>query len=407
VPADAGVADAVDRALATLHELDARTHAIEWFEDRRVRTDALALDATDRPRGPLHGVPVTVKDWIDVVGFPCAGGSPVHRDRRPTEDASVVARLRSAGAIVVAKTKPWDGWDPDGPVVAHPVDASRYPGGSSTGDAVVTAAGAVPLGVGSDSGGSVRLPAAWCGVLGLKPTTGRVPGTGHFPRFGDRSDGRTTIGFLASDLGMIERALAVAAGADGLDAAAPPVPVASPTTADSTRVRVALLPPDPRWPVADAVTDACRRAVATLVDAGAARAEWSWPWLAEARGITAGYWQRAERSGAEAGSQLWDWDRFRRRYLVAAGAVDVLVSPVTADVAPLRSAIDERRGADGHVDLTDDFVFTLPASLTGSPAISVPMGVEPATGLPLAVQLIGKPWDDARLLAVARALTAS
>jgi Asp-tRNA(Asn)/Glu-tRNA(Gln) amidotransferase A subunit family amidase len=83
--------------------------------------------------------------------------------------------------------------------------------------------------------------------------------------------------------------------------------------------------------------------------------------------------------------------------------VDVLVSPVAADVAPLRAAIDARLGADGHVDLSEDFVFTLPASLTGSPALSVPMGVD-AAGLPLAVQLIARPWDDARLLAVAGAL---
>src|SRR4029079_1259144 len=103
--------------------------------------------------------------------------------------------------------------------VRHRLDADRVPAGSSSGDAVATAAGAVPLGVGSDSGGSVRLPAAWCGVHGLKPTIGRVPGTGHFPRIGDRSDGRTTIGFLGSDPAMIEAALAACTGPDGADGA--------------------------------------------------------------------------------------------------------------------------------------------------------------------------------------------
>jgi Asp-tRNA(Asn)/Glu-tRNA(Gln) amidotransferase A subunit family amidase len=401
----AGVTDAIDATLAALHELDARTHAVEWFDDGRVRADAARLDAAGGSEGPLHGVPITVKDWIDVEGFPCAGGAAVHRDRRPTEDASVVARLRAAGAIVVAKTKPWDGWDPDGPAVTHPIDATRAPGGSSSGDAVATAAGAVPCGVGSDSGGSVRLPAAWCGVFGLRPTTGRLPGTGHFPRIGDRSDGRSTIGFLASDLEVVERALAAAAGPDGLDGAAPPVPLVTSAPVDPAGLRVALLTPDPRWPVADVVADACERAVVTLQDAGMTRVTWSWPWLAESREITAGYWQRALRSGAEVERQLWDWDRFRRRYLVTAADVDVLVSPVAADVAPRRAEVDARRGADGSVDLTDDFVFTLPASLTGSPALSVPMGADPATGLPLAVQLIARPWDDARLLAVARSLT--
>jgi Asp-tRNA(Asn)/Glu-tRNA(Gln) amidotransferase A subunit family amidase len=151
------------------------------------------------------------------------------------------------------------------------------------------------------------------------------------------------------------------------------------------------------------VRHACERAVDALVDAGMTRVEWTWPWLDEARAVTLGYWQRAVRSGADAGSQLWDWDRFRRRYLATAATVDVLVSPVAADVAPTRDAIDARRG-DGPVDLSEDFAFTLPASLTGSPAISVPMGADPATGLPVAVQLVARPWDDARLLAAARAL---
>jgi amidase len=400
----AAVADAIDATLTSLHALDARTHAVQWFDDERVRADAARLDAGGGIPGPLSGVPVTVKDWIDVEGFPCTGGSPVHRDRRPTVDATVVARLRAAGAIVVAKTKPWDGWDPDGPDVTHPIDGARAPGGSSSGDAVVTAAGAVPLGVGSDSGGSVRVPAAWCGVFGLRPTTGRLPGTGHFPRIGDRSDGRSTIGFLASDLAIVEHALAAGAGPDGLDGAVPPVPLAPFAIVDPTCLRVGLLPPDPRWPVADDVADACARAVARLVDAGMTRVEWSWPWLAEAREITTGYWQRTVRSGADAARQLWDWDRFRRRHLVTAADVDVLVSPVAADVAPLRATVDARRGADGHVDLTDDFVFTLPASLTGSPALSVPMGHD-ADGLPLAVQLIGRPWEDQVVLAAARVLT--
>ena len=123
-----------------------------------------------------------MKDWIDVAGFPCAGADPPQWDRRPDADATVVARLRAAGAVVGAKTSPWNSVTPTATTVQHPLDPGRWPGGSSSGDAVVTAAGAVRLGVGSDSGGSVRVPAAWCGVFGLKPTTGLLPGTGHFPR---------------------------------------------------------------------------------------------------------------------------------------------------------------------------------------------------------------------------------
>ena len=221
------VEEVVVARLARLHDLDDVTAAIAAFEDHRALADARALDRTraeGRPLGPLHGLPVTVKDWIDVEGFPCAGEGGRAIGRRPSVDATVVARLRAAGAVVVAKTRSWDDGAPGGAVL-HPLDASRTPGGSSSGEAVAVAAGASLLGIGSDSGGSIRLPAAWCGVLGFKPTAGRVPTTGHFPRVGALSDGRTQIGPLAPDLDTIERVLPMIAGPDGHDAGVAPVPL--------------------------------------------------------------------------------------------------------------------------------------------------------------------------------------
>ena len=398
----------VSAHLRAVHELDQRTHAVEWFDDERAMLDAKAVDdAGDTiAAGALRGLPITVKDWIDVAGFPCAGGAAAAAERRPARDATVVARLRAAGAVVLAKTKPWDGFRPDAPPVLHPIDPLRFPGGSSTGEGVVTAAGGSPLGLGSDSGGSIRVPAAWCGVYGLKPTTGRIPGTGHFPRIGMKSDGRTTIGFLASDLDLIEAATRATAGPDGLDAGALPVPFTPSPRGPLAGLRVAQLAPDPDWPATAAVADACTRAVVALEESGMTRAAWDWPWLPEAVEITAGYWQRTTRSGEAAAEQLWGWDRFQRRFLVATAEVDILVSPVTATVAPLRTSVAarDRTRTDGLPTLVEDFVFTLPASLTGSPAISVPMGDDPATGLPLAVQLIGRPWEDHIVLAAARTL---
>jgi len=386
-----GVADAVEATLDALHALDTRTHAVQWFEDDRVRADAARLDALSDEPGPMHGVAVTVKDWIDVEGFPCCGETEVHLGRRPTEDATVVARLRAAGAVVVAKTKGWNGVTGGDPV-AHPLDGTRAPGGSSSGEGVTTAAGVVALGVGSDSGGSVRLPAAWCGAYGHKPTTGLVPTTGHFPRVGPASDGRTTIGLLASDLASIETGLRIVAGPDGRDAGVAPVRFVP--HRDTVRgLRFAVLPPDPSIAVDAAIDDATARAASALAAAGLVRCEWSWAWLDEARDVTQRYWDRTRITGTEVALQLWDWDRFRRRSLVHFADVDVLVSPAAPTVAPPHRTVR-----------TDDFVFTLPASLTGAPALSVPMGLDPG-GLPVAVQLIGRPWDDARLLAIARILT--
>jgi len=150
-----------------------------------------------------------VKDWIDVEGFPRAGET-TDRDRRPDADASVVRRLRAAGAVVVTKTRPWGR-------VAHPRDPACTVGGSSSGEAALVAAGASVLGIGSDSGGSIRLPAAWAGVCGLRPTAVRVPTTGHYPRVGPRGDGRTQIGPLAASVDGLEQALSVMAGPDGRD----------------------------------------------------------------------------------------------------------------------------------------------------------------------------------------------
>jgi amidase len=335
---------------------------------------------------------VTVKDWIDVEGFPCAGESDEHRDRRPRVDATVVQRLRQAGAVVVAKTRPWGD-------VTHPVDPTRSVGGSSTGEAGVVAAGASPLGIGSDSGGSVRLPAAWCGVFGFKPTAGLVPTTGHFPRVGALSDGRTQIGPLARSVDDLELALAVMAGPDGRDAGVAPVLLRPSRQADIRRVRFAVVTAEPGWEPQPqpAVVFAVERAAVALEAAGAARSQWTAPWYREALDITRRYWRRRELSGAEVQQQLWDWDRFRRRYVEAATTVELLLTPAALDTAPVRRQI-----------VGDDFVCTLPASLTGSPAVVVPAGRDEA-GLPTSVQLVGRPWEDHVVVAaghvVADALT--
>ncbi len=320
-------------ALAEVRRVHATTGAVAAFDDDRALADAARLDREFErggPVGPLHGLPVTVKDWIDVEGFPCAGVGDA-RDRRPTRDATAVARLRAAGAVVLAKTRPWGG-------VRHPLDPDRTVGGSSSGEAALVAAGASPLGLGSDSGGSIRLPAAWAGACGLKPTAGRVPGTGHFPRVGPLSDGRTQIGPLAADVATLERALRVIAGPDGHDAGVPPVPLVGSDRVDVTALRVAVLHGSGDRRPSPAVVAAVDRAADALVAAGATRVEWPYDWLADAWEITQGYWARAtgrpDLTGADVAAQLWDWDRFRTRCLRAGAEVDVLVTPTVPRTAP-------------------------------------------------------------------------
>jgi len=159
----------------------------------------LADDAVDRARaadaaitrreqvGPLHGVPITVKDSLDTAGIRTARGSRLFAGHIPSCDATAVARLKAAGAIVLGKTNLPElahSFESDNLVYGrcnNPYDLARTPGGSSGGEAAIIAAGGSPLGLGSDAGGSIRVPAHFCGVAGLKPTSGRVPSTGHFP----------------------------------------------------------------------------------------------------------------------------------------------------------------------------------------------------------------------------------
>jgi amidase len=384
----------IEDHLARLESVRETIGGVAWSDAGAVLEAAHAADRalTNEPStiGPLHGVPITVKDWIDVAGFPCAGEGARHRDRRPQADATAVARLRAAGAIVIAKTAAGDRNELYG-VTRNPHDHTRSPGASSSGEAALVAAAAAPLGIGSDSGGSVRLPAAWCGVAGLKPTAGRVPNAGHFPRIGALRDGRTQIGPLARREDDLALALDVIAGSDGLDPGVVDVPLGSADDIALPQLRVAWFTNDGPGQPSGAVADQVGLAVEALARAGATIVEGAVPaHLAEAFDITLRYWRRRELSGAEADDLLWDWDRFRRRQLVFAETVDLVVCPATPDVAARNSPE------------ALDYVFTMPASLTGAPAATVPTGFDGS--LPLAVQLVGGRWADATVLAAARAI---
>ena len=375
----AAVQGAIER-LAALHE---RTNCVAAWNERAVET-AAALDASSE-RSPLHGVPFTVKDWIDVAGMPCTGGVRRFRDRRPEQDATVVARLRAAGAVVIAKTTVQVETRLFGSVL-NPHDTARSPGGSSSGEAVAVGGGAVPFGLGSDSGGSIRVPAAWCGAFGLKPSTGRVPLTGHFPAVFDRADGRTVIGPIAGSVLDLERVLAVIAGPDDRDPGcvgfAPPEPVA--------RLRVGWNTGEGEWRAGAGVAEAIERACETLAADGGELVGEMPQHFDDALDITRRYWHRRELTGAEADQQLVDWDQYRVRML-AADAADVVVMPATPDVAPLHRAMEET-----------DYIFCLPASLTGRPAVVVPIDVGAA--LPAAIQIVARPRREDLALQAARPL---
>lgn len=370
------------QALERLRTLAARTNCVADWNDAKVLAAAAGASA-----GPLQGEPITVKDWIGVAGLGRSGGESYHPQGPPAADATVVARLSDAGAVVLAKTSVLVDSERYGRVL-HPHDPARSPGGSSSGDAAAVGGGAVRLGIGSDSGGSIRVPAAWCGVVGFKPSAGLIPVTGHVPVVDERGDGRTVIGPLAASVDLSWQAVRVMAGPDGADAAVAPVALGDPDRVPVSALRVSVGSPGEAV-VDQHVRSALELARRALSDAGARDAGPPPDWLAEARRVTQAYWQRAERSGSEVAQDLQDWDAFRRQALEETREVDVLVTPTVREMAP-----DHRQMRVG------DYLHCLPASLLGAPAISVPAGRG-------AVQVIAKRWSDHVAVAVARVVEAA
>jgi amidase len=350
----------------------------------------------------LHGVPFTVKDWIETNDLPCAAGFEERRDYVPKRDATVVARMRMAGAILLGKTKP--GTEDDVyPRARNPYDRSRSPGASSGGEAAIIAAGGSPLGLGSDSGGSLRWPAHCCGIATLKPTFGLVPSTGHFPRVSPMADPRTVIGPMARTVEDLRLALHTLAGPDGYDTSTVPMAFGD-GNGQPEPIRVAwhtAFPgANPRREVVEAVEAAAR----ALERHGVIVEEARPPRLDESLPITREYWARpeslslsewrppwqSELTADEVERSLFDWDRFRRAMLGFMGTYDIVLSPVAASAALL---LDEPISGE-------TYLYTLPYSLTGQPVAVVRAGTS-AEGLPLGVQIAGGMWCDESVLSVA------
>lgn len=372
--------------------------------DERAIAEARQADeqlARGTTSGPLHGVPFTAKDVFDTEGVVTATGLPERAGQIPDRDAVAVARLRAAGAILIAKTncpQGGGGGVTDNEVYGrtnNPYDPARTPGGSSGGEAALQGAGASPLGLGSDSGGSIRLPAHYCGVAGLKPTTGRVPNTGAYEHPGGLTDTRTQVGPLSRFVEDLELALSIIAGLDWHDSGVIPMPLGSMDDVSIAGLRVAVYDDDGCVTPTQATKDAVGAAARALEDAGAAVMESLPPGLEDAGPITQGYWGMTKISGAEVEQNYLRWDRFRSRMLGYMRDFDAIICPVDHHPAPLHDEPDEQR-----------FAYTLAYSLTGWPCVVVRAGISPEN-MPIGVQVVARPWREDVALAVARQIEAA
>ncbi|MDQ1631394.1 MAG: amidase [Frankiaceae bacterium] len=409
---------------ATLRRIALRDGEIGAFQivrGDRALAEADAVDArTDKADLPLAGVPIAIKDNIAVTGEPMRDGAVASDPRPQTADHVVVARLRAAGAVVVGLTRVpelcvFGATDSAFGVTRNPWNLSRTPGGSSGGSAAAVAAGMVAAAHGNDGMGSIRIPAACCGLVGLKPGADVVPsGIGNNAWFGMAENGPLTT--TVADNALL---LSVMAAAPGLADA--------PTrTPEHLRVAVSLKAPGPATPVDPLYVEATRTIASVLQSAGHAVREadlvYSLPialsalalWFAgtemDARLIPdRARLEKRNRRHAAAGRAVLraglvrdkprqEWRDEARHFFADA---DVLLTPGLAQI-PLPAAEWGRRSWLWNVRASSGYApFGAPWNLAGWPAIAVPAGVHPKRQTPLAVQLVAPPGGEATLLATA------
>ena len=423
--------EAVAAHLARIDEVNPSLNAVVAFRRDEALSEARAADASvaaGETLGPLHGVPITIKDAYEVEGTISTGGTLGRRDFVATEDATVVSRLRGAGAIVMGKTNLPEismGFESSNLVYGrtnNPYDLSRTPGGSTGGEAAIIAAGGSPLGMGSDAGGSIRWPSHCTGIAGLKPTTGRVPRTGHWPPFGGVFSLVTQPGPMARSVTDVAMALRIIAGPDGRDPTTMPVDLGEPADVKINGLRIAFHDDNGVATPIGEMRAAVRRAAAAMEDAGAHVREDRPAALTETPALHASIMgadagQVARAILADAGSPEMDPDlqariammssepipvkdfmddlasleEYRSRMLGFMHSYDVMIGPA----APRPAAL-HHHGYDGFPESGS---YSHAYNLAGWPALVIRGGTSPE-GLPLGIQVISTPWREDVVLAV-------
>ncbi|HYL68141.1 MAG TPA: amidase, partial [Candidatus Limnocylindria bacterium] len=270
----------VETHLERIALINPKLNALTTVDHEHARSNAKAAEAAVSLRssrnslGVLHGVPITVKSSVDVAGLPCECGSGLRKGFIPAADATLVARLRAAGAIILGNTNVPEflmAYETDNLLYGRtnsPWDLASTPGGSSGGEAAAIAAGCSAGGVGSDGGGSVRIPAHYVGICGLKPTPGRIPSTGHYPPSGGPFVQLGVVGPMARTVGDVARLFEVMAGPDPGDPASAPVPLRRWPEDEIRKLRVAYFEDDDVTPVTPETAAAIRAGAEALRQQG-------------------------------------------------------------------------------------------------------------------------------------------
>jgi Asp-tRNA(Asn)/Glu-tRNA(Gln) amidotransferase A subunit family amidase len=410
--------EVVDACLERIAARDPEIRAIAHIDPAHARAQADALDRhrkSGRPIGPLHGLPVALKDIIDTADHPTENGTPLDRGRRPRVDATLVARLRAAGAVIIAKTVTTEfAYRHPGPT-RNPRNTEHTPGGSSQGSAAAVADGMVPLAVGTQTAGSVIRPASYCGVVGVKPTHGAVSLKGVLTTCRPLD----TAGVFAASLEDAALLVQSMTGHDPEDErtrqlARPDLPGAARSEPPVTP-RLAVV----RGPTWDQASPEVAGLVAEVAEVLGDRAD-----AVELPDVFANAQPAHNRIMKVGFARNLRPYRERDGDAVSAVVREAMDEGAAINAVDYLSALDWREALGAGLDrifarydailtpsatgeappgleATGSAAFNFLWTLVGAPCITLPVGTG-ASGLPLGLQLVGRPWEDERLLRVAR-----
>ena len=432
----------VEAHLARIAALNGKLNAyVQLDAEGAVRQARAAAERVMRGDGlgPLHGVPLSIKSSIDVAGLRSESGTRLRAGYVARQDAPLVARLKAAGGIILGVTNSPEllmAWETDNLLYGrtnNPWDLSRTPGGSSGGEAAAIAAGCSAGGAGSDGGGSIRVPAHFSGICGLKPTPGRIPATGHFPTSVGPFALIGVVGPMARTAEDLRLLFEVMQGPDEGDTSSAPVPVRWPDEREVKKIRIGYFEDDGRTPVTAETCAAVRTAAESLKRTGFevvpfrpqglewARQLW-WKFFGIAGGMLLGPMTRGHegelspilgefsswvaREPVHSGESLLEtWigrDELRTEVFAQMREFPVLLCPVAA-IPAFRHGERSWTVEGRAVEYLDAWSYTEWFNLLGMPAAVVPVGQSRA-GLPIGVQIVARPWQEEIVLAIAAAL---
>ena len=436
------VAELAETHIQQIERLNPEINAFADFDPERVRAQVRRLEAVREPRGVLHGLPVTIKSSIATAGYRCEIGSLLHKGEIPREDAVVVARLRAAGAIILGTTNcpeflmAYETANLLHGRTSNPWDLERTPGGSSGGESAAIAAGMSAAGLGSDSGGSVRVPAHFTGICSLKPTPGRIPGRGHLPPCVGPFSILGAIGPMARTIGDVALLFDALSGQDPDDPVSQPVALRHPSPEELRAKTIGFFEDDGVVPVTPETRAAVNDAARALREAGfrvepfrprtlepLRRLWWKFfvqcgamfyePEIRDKRAklspIFSEFLGIAEAAGPLSAVELlnaWaELDLLRAKGLAEMREYPVLLCPV-ASIPAFRPG-ERAWTIDGRsTEYLGVMRFTQWFNALACPAAVIPVGASPE-GLPIGVQIVARPFADEIALGVASVVDAA